>query len=175
MKIAAGFLLAIVVVAIGTMTLMLSGSYNVGASAPHMALTHWLLETARLRSIKAQADAEAPASFEPAQLHHGFHEYAAMCVICHGAPGKARSEIGAGLMPSPPDLAINAKQWSRAELFWIIKNGIKMTGMPAFGPTHDDATIWAIVSFVETLPKMTPEQFEKLGAGHHENAHEHHH
>ena len=64
-----------------------------------------------------------------------------MCVVCHGAPGKEPSYIRQGLRPEPPNLAESSKRWGGAELFWIIKNGIKMTGMPAFGPTHQDEEI----------------------------------
>jgi mono/diheme cytochrome c family protein len=66
------------------------------------------------------------------------------------------------------------RDWSTANLFWIVKNGIKMTGMPAFGPTHDDKTIWNIVAFVNQLPNMTAEQYraledEGVAAGEHEH------
>jgi mono/diheme cytochrome c family protein len=86
-----------------------------------------------------------------------------MCVGCHGAPGKDPSEIGKGLRPRPPDLAKAALQLDKGELFWIVKNGIKMAGMPAFGATHRDRTIWNIVGFVqEQLPNLTAEQYQDL-------------
>jgi mono/diheme cytochrome c family protein len=94
-----------------------------------------------------------------------------MCAACHGAPGKERGEIGKGLNPSPPNLAEVASSWSSAELFWILKNGIKMTGMPAFGPTHSDARLWSIVAFVMQLPKLTPDDYKKMG--HPASKHEH--
>jgi mono/diheme cytochrome c family protein len=84
-----------------------------------------------------------------------------MCVGCHGAPGKDPSEIGNGLRPRPPDLAKAALQLDKGELFWIVKNGIKMAGMPAFGATHRDRTIWNIVGFVqEQLPNLTAERIK---------------
>ena len=89
----------------------------------------------------------------------GFADFDEMCVTCHGAPGKERSEIGKGLNPPPPDLATAARRWSDAELFWIIKNGVRMTGMPAFGKTHDDERIWALATVVRQLPDMTAERY----------------
>jgi mono/diheme cytochrome c family protein len=73
-----------------------------------------------------------------------------------------RSAVGKGLRPRAPDLAQAARNWDSGSLFWIVKNGIKMTGMPAFGPTHDDQTIWNIVAFVSRLPDITPEQYRQF-------------
>src|SRR5207248_10259049 len=93
------------------------------------------------------------------------------------APGKERGEVGQGLNPRPPSLSDAAPGWTPSELFWIVKNGIRMTGMPALGPTHEDDRIWAIISFVEQLPSMTPAEYQQRqspsprGAPH---PHEHH-
>src|SRR3546814_3659258 len=84
------------------------------------------------------------------------------CQTCHGAPGVARSEIGQGLRPSPPDLSEHARNWSPAELFWIVKNGLKMTGMPAWRPTHSDEDLWAIVAFLMKLPQLSAEEYRAI-------------
>ena len=65
-------------------------------------------------------------------------------------------------MPEPPELQETVEEWKPAELFWVIKNGVKMTGMPAWGPTHSDEKIWAIVAFLEKLPQMTADQYEEM-------------
>ena len=78
-----------------------------------------------------------PKKFTVEQVRAGFNEFHAMCAGCHGAPEKTRGAVGNGLRPQPPDLARAVPKWKNANLFWIVKNGIKMTGMPAFGPTHD--------------------------------------
>jgi hypothetical protein len=105
-----------------------------------------------------------------------------MCVACHGAPGKERDEVGRGLMPQPPALAKTAPTWSNGELFWILKHGVKMTGMPAFGPTHSDERLWSMVAFLRRLPNLTPEQYYQLeqtvastGEHSHESNHGHEH
>jgi mono/diheme cytochrome c family protein len=85
-----------------------------------------------------------------------------MCTGCHLAPGMRESELRAGLYPKPPVLANEHVDPRHA--FWIIKHGIKFTGMPAWGATHDDDTIWSIVAFVHKLPGMTPAQYKDIVA-----------
>jgi mono/diheme cytochrome c family protein len=87
-----------------------------------------------------------------------------MCVTCHGAPGVEASEIGTGLYPAPPDLQAEAAEWSDTELYWTIANGIKMSGMPAFAPTHEPDELWSLVAFVKTLPNVTPETYRSMVA-----------
>ncbi len=70
------------------------------------------------------------------------------------------------MRPVPPALAHAAKRWSGAEIHWLVTNGAKMTGMPAFGPTHDEQTIWNISAFVKALPGMTAEEYAGYSAGH---------
>jgi mono/diheme cytochrome c family protein len=98
-----------------------------------------------------------------------------MCTGCHGGPGIERNEIGKGLSPQAPDLSQVAKAWSPAQLFWIVKNGVKMTGMPSFGATHDDGELWDIVAFLDTLAGLTAEQYQNMrqhvSAEHHEHGH----
>jgi mono/diheme cytochrome c family protein len=84
-----------------------------------------------------------------------------MCAGCHGAPGVQPMGISKGLNPEPPDLADAVSDQSDAEIFWVVKNGIKMTGMPAYGASNDDNRIWEIVAFVHLLPKMTAEQYQE--------------
>jgi mono/diheme cytochrome c family protein len=85
-----------------------------------------------------------------------------MCVTCHGEPGREPSEIGRGLNPEAPELSKSAQEWSDSELHWIIRNGIKMSGMPGFGETHDDKEIWAIATFLRTMSGRTPDQYRRL-------------
>jgi mono/diheme cytochrome c family protein len=128
-------------------------------------------------SVAARAaTVNAPMQFTGKQVADGFSEFDGMCVACHGAPGVERGEVGKGLNPRPPDLAKASESWSTAELFWIVKHGVKMTGMPAFGPTHSDERLWTIVAFLKQLPRLSSQDYEKmkgsLAKGHHD-AHEH--
>ena len=85
-----------------------------------------------------------------------------MCVTCHGAPGVERGTLGKGINPKPPNLAKEAGEWSDRELFWITKHGIKLAGMPAFGVTHSDEELWAIVAFLRRLETMSAEEYRRL-------------
>jgi mono/diheme cytochrome c family protein len=128
-------LMALIV--IGGLAFIYSGLFDVGASDAHWLITRWVLETARTRSIKAHATViqVPPGLDDPAQLLIGTEHFAAHCAVCHGAPGVSKGEIGEGLNPHPPNLAHSSEHYTPSELFWIVKHGIKMTGMPGWGIT----------------------------------------
>lgn len=102
--------------------------------------------------------------------------FANTCVQCHGAPGVERGELGKGIRPTPPNLSEAVAEWSDRELFWIFKHGIKFAGMPAFGPTHSDEELSALVAFLKELPSMSPQEYQQLaqsksasaGSSHHQ-------
>jgi mono/diheme cytochrome c family protein len=159
----AGFavLLTLLVLVAGGLLVMYTGAYNVAATHEHTAVGRWLLNTGQERSVAVRAgDVPDPPPIDTAMVEHGFEHYRAMCVDCHGAPGVDRGEFGQGMTPTPPDLSEEAGEWSDRELFWITKNGIKLAGMPAFGPTHSDEEIWGLVAFLRELEGMTAERYE---------------
>lgn len=157
--------IAIVVGGLGALAVMYSGAYNVAATAEHTPLVQWVLGTTQERSVKARGDNVPMAPpFDSSLVASGFEGYRAMCVECHGAPGVDPGVNGQGLNPSPPDLAEEASEMTDGELFWVTKNGIKFTGMPAFGPTHSDQDIWGLVAFMRELETMSPRQYEQLVA-----------
>jgi mono/diheme cytochrome c family protein len=156
---------AVVVIVLIALVVIYSGAANVAASAPHGAIDGWAFETAMRSSVKSRAARiQGPGQFSAEQVQAGFREFDSECAICHGAPGVERAEWATGLSPRPPNLARSAQRWDRAELFWIIQNGVKMTGMPAMGEHHSDEDIWSIVAFIETLPETSPEQYQDLRA-----------
>ena len=159
----ASLLMAALLVVLGAGAAIYAGMYDIAATAPHWRVTAWLLETARTRSIKAQAAAiQAPPNLDdPAKVLLGVAHYAAHCAVCHGAPGVPKGDIGQGLYPRPPDLAKAAPLYTPAELFWTVKHGIKMTGMPAWSD-HSDEELWATVAFVEKLPGMSEQDYAGL-------------
>ena len=140
-----------------------SGLFNVAATDQHWPVTHWVLETARTRSIKTHAAGiqVPPGLDDEKKLIMGTEHFAAHCAVCHGAPGVRKGDIAHGLYPAPPDLRHSSIHLSDAELFWVIKNGIKMTGMPAWA-NHSDEEIWATVAFIKKLPTMSEEEYAKL-------------
>ena len=140
-----------------------SGTYNVAATSPHLAPVKWMMETVMDRSVASHARGiTAPNLEDSAMFHEGFEHYQEMCVECHSAPGVPRSEMARGLYPRAPRLTHAADEMSAAELFWITKNGVKMTGMPAFGPTHTDEQIWAITAFLKKMPAIDSAAYDSL-------------
>ncbi len=164
------------------------GIFNVAADEPHWALTLGLVEAVRDRSIAMRIkEVRAPSLDDPKLVSEGAEHYDAMCTGCHLAPGIKESETREGLYPRPPDLTEHMHA-SPAEMFWVIKHGIKMSAMPAWGKTHDDRSIWGLVAFLQKLPELTPEQYQGLvqtsdeshdlrarpRAEHHNHSHHHH-
>jgi mono/diheme cytochrome c family protein len=168
-----GLTAAAVVAGVG---ILYSGVVDVGATQPHHALTRWLLHTGMKESVRHHAEGIAvPPLYDPQMVMEGFRHYREMCVGCHLAPGVKDSEIRQGLMPRPPRLQLAAERWKPAELFWIVKHGVRMTAMPAWGVTHSDDKIWAIVAFLEKLPGMTASRYQEMdkeaGHGHGDDHH----
>jgi mono/diheme cytochrome c family protein len=170
--------LAVVIafVVIGGLTFIYSGFFDVAASDPHWPITRWVFETTRNRSIETRAAGiTAPQDFdEPGKILIGTEHFAAHCAVCHGAPGVPKGDIAWGLYPEPPDLTKTVPLYSPAELFWIVKHGIKMTGMPAWND-HRDEELWATVAFLRKLPGMTPDEYAKLVMASLAQGNEHHH
>jgi mono/diheme cytochrome c family protein len=163
MKFLAGLLVGVIILAMSGFAFVYSGAYNVAATEPHTPFGTWLLGAIFQHSVKVRAGGIAtPGQFTDEDVQQGFQSFNTMCVPCHGAPGKERNEIGKGLYPEPPDLGHAPQHWSSAELFWIVKHGLRMTGMPAFGPTHEDRQLWNIVAFVQRLPDMTPDRYNRM-------------
>ncbi len=150
-----------------------SGLYDVSASSPHGGFVNWFLSTTSHASVERRAsDIEVPDLDDDSLILAGANDYNSMCAACHGAPGINPEAMGQGLNPPPPDLAEEAAEMTPAELFWVTKNGIKMTGMPAWGVTHDDDAIWPVVAFMTNLPELDEAAYSKLLAdaedvGHH--------
>jgi mono/diheme cytochrome c family protein len=139
-----------------------SGVYDIGADDHHTKFVLAVIEQLRDRSIEARTRRiDVHTVSDPARIAAGAQHYAALCVTCHLAPGVTKSDLRPGLYPHPPNLA-QAEMPAERRAFWIIKHGIKMSAMPAWGKTLDDATIWDLVAFVRKLPQMTPETYAQL-------------
>lgn len=141
-----------------------SGLYDIGADNPHWKITYALIQAMRARSLDYHSsEIIVPSNLDDPQLIlKGAGQYAAMCTNCHLAPGMKNSELRPGLYPQPPNLCkvrVNPR-----EAFWVIKHGLKMSAMPAWGASHDDATIWSMVAFLQKLPGMTPLQYREIVA-----------
>ncbi len=155
-------ILAILLAALGGF--IYSGLYNIGADDHHTAFVFSVMETVRDRSISRHAQhIVVPPLTDNASIAEGAEHYAGMCTGCHLAPGIEQSAMRKGLYPQPPKLT-EPNDLSPAEQFWVIKHGLKMTGMPAWGATHSDEEIWHIVAFLQQLPQLTTAQYQALTA-----------
>jgi mono/diheme cytochrome c family protein len=164
-----GLLLLVIV---GAGVFIWSGAYNVAADEPHWPLTKYAMETVRDRSIAAHASGIAvPDLDDESLIRAGAGNYDAMCTGCHLKPGLEKTEQSDGLYPAPPDLAHDRID-DPAAAFWVIKHGIKMTGMPAWGKSMDDDYIWGMVAFLQRLPDMSRDRYEELvkASGGHQHA-----
>jgi len=133
-----------------------SGIYNVAATEQHLAPVYWLLEATMRRSVQHHAlPLGAPRLDDPAMVARGLGLYHGDCAPCHGAPGIAPAPFALGMNPQPANLAYTARAWRAEELFWVIRHGIKTTGMPAWHYRMSDDEMWAVVAFLKVLPNLT--------------------
>ena len=134
-----------IVVSIGAAAFFFGGYYSVAGTTEDPAAVTWALTRVRIASINRHANDNPPASFGDATMvQAGAKAYASFgCANCHGAPGVTWLKYSEGLHPDPPDLKKVAGDLSPAQLFWVIKNGINMTGMPSFAQAGaQDGEIW---------------------------------
>jgi mono/diheme cytochrome c family protein len=165
MKLVAALL---VLVTLSGAAVFYAGIYDISATDQHLAPTYWLLDTGMRRSVRQRAGGiTVPDLTLPGQIERGIALYRRHCVQCHGAPGVAPDPFALGLTPTPANLVYTAREWPPAEIFWVVKEGIKMTGMPAWKYRMSDEDIWAVVGFMRELPKLSPDQYRSMGdAGH---------
>ncbi len=140
------------------------GGYNVAATATPSRLESRVALFALNRSVARRAPvAKNPHPATPETWKAGLPHYRENCVMCHGAPGVDPAELGMGLNPPAPDLTLPRVQGRPdGEMYWLVANGVRTTGMPAFSPTHKPNEIWQIVAFLRHLPELTAEEQKAL-------------
>ena len=139
------------------------GAYDITATDQHTRPVHWALDKGMRQAVRLRARHIKPPSLDdPTLTLRGFIHYRDSCQPCHGAPGVAPAPFAQGMMPLPNNLAQTAIEWSSAELYWVTRNGIKMTGMPAWEFRYPDAELWQIVAFVKRLPTFTAADYAEL-------------
>jgi cytochrome c553 len=142
-----------------------SGLYNVSAARDHIDLTTWILDLVRRRSVSTHAlGVEVPRLDGPGMVSLGARYYEFGCAPCHGAPGRPPSPVRAAMLPSPPGLSQAARDWSDAELFWIVRNGQKYTGMPSWIAPEREDEVWPVVAFLKRLPRLDEAAYAELAS-----------
>jgi mono/diheme cytochrome c family protein len=169
MKFLLGVLFTVVVAIVGVFTVVMSGVINIGADQGHSPLVYNFLETARTRSIAyASKDIIVPDLEKVEMISSGGADYKDMCAGCHLSPGVESTDFSESLYPKPPNFT-NAQVVDRyktdagaQQSFWAIKHGIMASGMPAWGASHDDDRMWAMVAFIRSLPELDEAQYTML-------------
>ena len=163
MRTLAGIGAVAIILAVGAAVFFFGGYFNVAASAPDPGIVNWALTKVRTASIDRRAGLAPPSNLDdPEIVRAGARAFSERgCANCHGAPGVNWQKFSEGLNPDPPDLKDIAHEREPAQLFWVVKNGIKMTAMPSFGAIGtDDREIWSIVAFVRKLPNVSEADFK---------------
>jgi len=144
-----------------------TGVYDVSATNQHTAPVYNLLETSLRRSVKLRTTSmEVPALDDSDRIVRGFRHFRAQCVQCHGAPGVAPEPFALGLTPAPASLVATAREWPATEIHWVIRHGIKMSGMPAWQYRMTDEQIWDVVAFMKVLPTLSPADYRDWSQQH---------
>jgi mono/diheme cytochrome c family protein len=152
-----------IIAGIGAAVFFFGGFYSVAGTAEDPAIVRWALIKVRSASIDRHAQDRPPASIsDSANVQAGAKAFAAHgCANCHGAPGVNWAKYSEGLHPDPPDLKEVVDHLSPSQLFWVIKNGINMTGMPSFALAGvKDDEIWSIVAFLKKLPGVSEADYK---------------
>jgi mono/diheme cytochrome c family protein len=148
--------------ALGAATVVYGGLYDVASTRQHWQFTHTMLETAMRQSVRMRARdiAEPPLADERMALR-GAACFRDKCVQCHGAPGVSQGDIGKSMQPLPGPLVDAQRHWRPRELYWVTRNGIKMSGMPAWEYRLGEGEIWDLVAFLQRLPDLNASQYRQ--------------
>jgi mono/diheme cytochrome c family protein len=145
---------------------LLSGAYSTSATKQHFWITYRLLELGLHFSVAAAAsDIEVPDLNRVASLEVGHACYRQHCLHCHGAPGLAPAAFGQGQLPAPSSLSQSAREWPEAHLYFVIKEGVRMSGMPAWQYHMSDDALWSTVAFLKAMPFQSRSAYERFAAG----------
>ena len=156
----------LIAIIVGTMSFVESGIYNVSASYPDDPLVAWALHDVYIHSLHRHAKSVVvPADIMSAEnIQAGARLYDSTCAYCHGAPGRPLSSIGQGILPLAPPLLDAHRRNNPQEMFWVMKNGVRMTAMPSFGKTQSDQTLWQMAAFLQKEHGISSQDYNALVA-----------
>ena len=156
----------VAVTGLGGILVLVSGVVPIKASAEHWPITAWFLEFGKRRSVSTHTlGAKTPQIDDPALVLRGAGHFDIGCRPCHGSPDLTRPRIAHAMTPKPPYLPPQIAKWAPDELFYIVKHGIKFTGMPAWPAQHRDDEVWSMVAFLRRLPSLDSGAYRRLVFG----------
>lgn len=137
-----------------------AGVYDVAATQQHWQPVYSVLEVAMRQSVRHHArDITEPPLADERMVLRGAGCFRDKCVQCHGAPGVAQGDIGQSMQPLPGPLVDAQHHWRPRELYWLVRHGVRMTGMPAWQYRLADEEIWDVVAFMQQLPQLNATQY----------------
>ena len=143
-----------------------SGAYNVAASQGHWAVVEWALRFGMRNSVALRAPtATLPMLGDPHLVRLGAAHFEISCAFCHGSPESKVNPVTDKMLPAPPNLSTEMRPWTDGELFWIVRHGIKYTGMPGWVALERDDEVWAVVAFLRVLPTLDKARYRTLAFG----------
>lgn len=153
----------LVVAAIGGFLVAWSGFYSVAASRGHWPGVEPFLKFGMRSSVRTHAlGIRVPTLEDENSLRRGAAHFQQGCAPCHGSPAGPSMQVVRTMLPEPSDLKALVQTWKANELFWIVKNGLKYTGMPAWPTQERDDEVWDMVTFLRKLPDMAPTRYREL-------------
>ncbi len=153
---------ALLALAAAGMLFAWSGLLDIRASTGHWRVTDWFLHWVMRSSVRTASLGTEPSAFTPAMLPLAAGHYEIGCAGCHGSPVMPRPAAAQNMLPPPPDLKGVAGSWSDAELFEIVRHGVRYTGMPAWPAVEREDEVWAMVAFVRAYPQMDGATYRHL-------------
>ncbi|PHR24250.1 MAG: cytochrome C [Hoeflea sp.] len=144
-----------ILAAIGAVLVVGLGLYNVSARQGHLPGVSWVLHTAYKNAVwlRAPSEEEVPDLTPPSLVDLGQGHYENACAFCHAMPGQSRAETALSMLPAPPHITEAVADWEPRHMFWIVKNGVKMSGMPAWPSQRRDDDVWAVVAFLTAVKR----------------------
>lgn len=151
------------VVGLGGALTVIGGLVPIKASSGHWPITAAFLNFTMRRSVIMHSlGIETPALEDRALVLKGAGHYEVGCSPCHGSPALRQPIIALAMTPHPPELSKEIPKWRARELFYIVKHGVKFTGMPAWPAQERDDEVWAMVAFLRALPKLGADEYRRL-------------
>ncbi len=159
-------LVLVAAIGIGGLLFVSAGLMPVAATDGHWPITRVFLHFVMRRSVTTHTiGLEVPRLDDPAMVAKGAAHYATGCLPCHGGPGVPPSPLTRQMLPPPPELAAQPLELDAEEMFWVVKHGLKYTGMPGWLAQERDDEVWAVVAFLQRMPVLGKRQFQQLAYG----------
>ena len=163
-KISIGFLVGLILPFVAGYVFLISGGMPVATKGPPLPMERFVARTAIHAAMNGQTDVKSPVTYDEANLLAGAKVYVQNCAVCHGLPEGKETNIAKGLFPEPPQLfgEDNVTDDSVGKIYWKVKNGIRLTGMPGFVDNLSDTDLWQVSGLLQMADKLPATVLQNL-------------